>query len=111
VPIGIPRNTASLWADYTFSAGPLAGLQLGSGVRYTGGSYGDTANTFLTSSATLLDVAARYDLGRAFASLQDWTASLNATNLLDRRYIASCSNGSCYWGQGRLVLAGLKYQW
>lgn len=111
VPLGIPRNTASLWADYTVTSGPLVGVQAGAGLRYIGGSYGDTANTLLTSSATLVDLALRYDLGRAFSSLHGWTGSLNANNLLDRRYMASCSNGSCYWGQGRLVLAGLKYQW
>lgn len=111
MPLGIPRNTASLWADYTFNTGPLVGVQAGAGLRYIGGSYGDTANTLLTSSATLVDLALRYDLGRAFSSMHGWTGSLNASNLLDRRYMASCSNGSCYWGQGRLVLAGLKYQW
>ncbi|MFM0736313.1 TonB-dependent siderophore receptor [Paraburkholderia xenovorans] len=111
VPVGIPRNTASLWADYALKAGPLNGLQFGGGVRYIGGSYGDTANTLLTSSATLIDLAVRYDLGRAFSGMHGWTASLNASNLLDRHYMASCNNGSCNWGEGRLVLAGLKYQW
>jgi len=111
VPLGIPRNTASLWADYTVTSGLLNGVQAGAGLRYIGGSYGDTANTLLLSSATLVDLALRYDLGRAFPSMHGWTASLNASNLLNRAYMASCSNGSCYWGQGRLVLAGLKYQW
>lgn len=111
VPVGIPRNTASLWADYRMPTGPLTGMQLGGGVRFIGGSYGDTANTFLTSSATLVDLAMRYDLGRAFATMQGWTASLNVSNLLDRNYIASCDDGTCNFGEGRLVLAGLKYQW
>jgi iron complex outermembrane receptor protein len=111
VPLGIPRNTASMWADYTVTSGPLNGVQAGAGLRYIGGSNGDTANTLLTSSATLVDLALRYDLGRAFPSMHGWTGSLNASNLLDRRYMASCSNGSCNWAQGRLVLAGLKYQW
>ncbi|MFK4445889.1 iron complex outermembrane receptor protein [Caballeronia udeis] len=111
VPVGIPRNTASLWADYTVTSGLLNGVQAGAGLRYIGGSYGDTANSILLSSATLVDLALRYDLGRAFPSMHGWTASLNASNLLNRAYMASCSNGSCYWGQGRLVLAGLKYQW
>ncbi len=111
VPVGIPRNAASLWADYSVKAGPLNGVQFGGGVRYIGGSYGDTANTLLTSSATLIDLALRYDLGRAFSNMHGWTASLNASNLLDRHYMASCNAGSCNWGEGRLVLAGLKYQW
>lgn len=112
VPVGIPRNTASLWADYTVPAGPLAGLLFGGGVRYIGGSYGDTANTFMTSSATLVDLSLRYDLGRRFSSLQGWTTWLNVSNLLDRKYFASCIGANyCYWGQGRLLTAGAKYQW
>ncbi|MFP6560685.1 TonB-dependent siderophore receptor [Paraburkholderia sp. B3] len=112
VPVGIPRNTASLWADYTWTGGPLAGLLFGGGVRYIGGSYGDTANTFVTSSATLVDLALRYDLGRRFTNLQGWTATFNVTNLLNRQYLASCTSADyCYWGEGRLFLAGAKYQW
>jgi iron complex outermembrane receptor protein len=39
-------------------------------------------------------------------------ASLNASNLFDRHYIASCTGQSyCYWGAGRMVLVGIKYQW
>ncbi|QGZ58307.1 TonB-dependent siderophore receptor [Paraburkholderia acidiphila] len=112
VPVGIPRNTASLWADYTVSAGPLAGVLFGGGVRYIGGSYGDTANSFMTSSATLVDLSLRYDIGRRFSSLQGWTTWLNVSNLLDRKYFASCTGANyCYWGQGRLLTAGAKYQW
>ena len=32
----IPENQASAWATYTFDSGPLNGLSLGGGVRYTG---------------------------------------------------------------------------
>lgn len=112
VPVGIPRHTASLWADYTMSGGLLNGAQFGGGVRYIGGSYGNTANTLMTTSATLVDVALRYDLKQAFPGMKGWTASLNASNLLNRHYIASCTDAAyCYWGQGRVMLAGLKYQW
>lgn len=112
VPVGIPRNTASLWADYTFRQGALGGLQVGGGVRYIDGSYVDAANTLKTSPVTLLDLALRYDLGRASPRLAGWTAALNASNLLDKKYVASCSGITfCTWGQGRVVLASLKYQW
>lgn len=111
-PVGIPRNTASLWADYTVSGGPLAGLLFGGGVRYIGGSYGDTANSFETMSATLVDLSLRYDLGRRFSSLQGWTTWLNVSNLLNRQYFASCTGANyCYWGEGRVITAGAKYQW
>lgn len=111
-PVGIPKNTASLWADYTQYSGILAGWQFGAGLRYIGGSYGDTNNTFKTSSATLIDAVLRYDLGQLSSSMEGWQASLNASNLFDRHYIASCTGQSyCYWGAGRMILAGIKYQW
>lgn len=111
-PVGIPRNAASLWMDYSLYSGPLAGWQFGAGARYIGGSYGDSANSFTTSSATLVDIALRYDLGQLTPKLSGWSASLNGSNLFDRHYVASCSGTSyCNWGQGRMVLAGLKYQW
>jgi iron complex outermembrane receptor protein len=112
VPPGMPRNAGSLWADYTIRKGLLAGLQAGAGVRYVEGSYGDATNTFKTPSATLVDLALRYDLGRASPTLRGWTASLNVSNLADRKYVASCiASTFCTWGEGRVVLAGLKYQW
>jgi iron complex outermembrane receptor protein len=112
VPPGIPRNAGSLWADYTLRKGPLAGLQMGAGVRYVQGSYGDATNTFMTPSATLVDLALRYDLGRVSSKLNGWTATLNVSNLADRKYVASCiASTFCTWGEGRVVLAGLKYQW
>ncbi|MDY3719849.1 MAG: ferrichrome porin FhuA, partial [Escherichia coli] len=43
-PAQVPKHMASLWADYTFFDGPLSGLTLGTGGRYTGSSYGDPAN-------------------------------------------------------------------
>ncbi|MES2187314.1 MAG: TonB-dependent siderophore receptor [Pseudomonadota bacterium] len=112
VPVGIPRDTASLWVDWRAPAGPLVGLQAGLGVRFLGGSYGDVANTFRTDSATLADLMLRYDLGKAFTGMQGWTGTLNVSNLFDRSYVASCAGSSfCTWGIGRVVTAGMRYQW
>ena len=35
-PAEVPRNMASLWADYTFHETALSGLTLGAGARYIG---------------------------------------------------------------------------
>ncbi|SQD06740.1 ferrichrome outer membrane transporter [Escherichia coli] len=43
--------------------GPLSGLTLGTGGRYTGSSYGDPANSFKVGSYTVVDALVRYDLG------------------------------------------------
>lgn len=52
-PAQVPKHMASLWADYTFFDGPLSGLTLGTGGRYTGSSYGDPANSFKVGSYTV----------------------------------------------------------
>ncbi|MBK1754959.1 MAG: ferrichrome porin FhuA, partial [Escherichia coli] len=61
-PAQVPKHMASLWADYTFFDGPLSGLTLGTGGRYTGSSYGDPANSFKVGSYTVVDALVRYDL-------------------------------------------------
>lgn len=35
-PAEVPRNMASLWADYTFHETALSGLTVGAGARYIG---------------------------------------------------------------------------
>ena len=54
VPISVPRNTASLWLDYTVQAGPLEGLGMGVGQRYVGSSYNakNTVKVLITPSPT-----------------------------------------------------------
>lgn len=43
----MPNQQASLWTDYTWHSGVLDGFGIGGGVRYTGNTYGDKANTWL----------------------------------------------------------------
>lgn len=109
---GIPRNKAALWAGYSFKHGPLKGLDLGGGVRYFGSTVGDTDNTFKVPDYTLFDAAVRYDLGEVYQPLDGAEFSVNANNLADKTYVASCiSSSRCYYGIGRTVIAGLKYKW
>jgi iron complex outermembrane recepter protein len=102
-PPTIPEQTASLWADYKFADGPLAGLGLGAGVRHTGFTYGDTRNTYKVPGYTLADASVHYDWG-------DTRLALNANNLFDKEYVASCW-GSCYFGARRTVVATLRHRW
>lgn len=89
---------ASLWADYTFFDGPLSGLTLGTGGRYTGSSYGDPANSFKVGSYTVVDALVRYDLARV--GMAGSNVALHVNNLFDREYVASCFNTyGCFWAQ------------
>ncbi len=111
-PVLIPENAASMLLDYTFKGGPAAGLTLGGGIRYIGTTYANDINTVAVPSYLLTDLLARYDFGALSKQYAGWQAQLNVSNLFDRVYVAGCTNlSSCYYGQGRTVLAGLRYRW
>ncbi|MEX3937051.1 TonB-dependent siderophore receptor [Paraburkholderia phymatum] len=107
----IPQNQASLWAYYTIDRGPLAGLSMGAGGRYTGTTC-STDNSFKVQSFFLVDATLRYDLGRAVSQLRGAELYVNAQNLFNNEYVASCYYGSwCAFGYGRQVFAGMNYRW
>ncbi|WP_456728465.1 TonB-dependent siderophore receptor [Bradyrhizobium sp. USDA 3364] len=107
-----PMNQAALWADYTFQQGQLAGFGFGGGVRYIGDSYGDLANTISIPSYTLFDAAVHYDLSNLDRRLRGVSVAVNATNLFDKYYVASCTTlNSCFLGSGRAVIGSVRYTW
>jgi iron complex outermembrane receptor protein len=111
-PVAIPRHAASVWGDYLFDRGPTAGLRLGGGIRYVGSSFGDAANSFTVAPFTLVDLMASYDLGAASPQWKGLLLSVNANNVFDRRYVASCAaSAACYYGYGRTVMTKLSYRW
>ncbi len=105
VDVPRPRQMASLWADWTWHTGMLAGFGVGGGIRYQSASAGALDNSLTVPSYTLYDAALRYD-ARA------WHLSLNVLNLFDRRFISGCQSYSvCAFGNERAVLASAKYDW
>jgi iron complex outermembrane recepter protein len=110
-PFRVPEHMASLWLDY-MPSGVLTGLNFGGGVRYVGSSYGDRENTFKVDSYTVLDAMANYDLAQINPAMKGLKASVNAMNLLDKRYVAGCfSLIGCQYGQQRTVFVTLDYKW
>ncbi|NYQ13535.1 ferrichrome porin FhuA [Escherichia coli] len=108
-PAQVPKHMASLWADYTFFDGPLSGLTLGTGGRYTGSSYGDPANSFKVGSYTVVDALVRYDLARV--GMAGSNVALHVNNLFDREYVASCFNTyGCFWGAERQVVTTATFR-
>lgn len=107
-PVGVPGDTASAWLDTK----PFEGFGIGAGARYLGKSWGDSDNTFQVDDATLVDLAAHYDLGRINASLSGARLSISVNNLFDKRYVSSCYSAEwCWFGSERTVQAALKYSW
>ncbi|WP_058545667.1 TonB-dependent siderophore receptor [Pseudomonas fluorescens] len=108
-PTQAPRHMASVWADYKFDSGALDGLRLGGGVRYVGYSWADAENTMKVPSYTLFDASVGYDLGKV--GLKGVDVRLNANNLTNETYVASCASLSyCYMGEERNVAATVSYQ-
>jgi iron complex outermembrane receptor protein len=115
----MPRHTASIWSTKTFGMGEAAQLRLGGGVVYSGKSkstgqvdpYGlnpaipsGTLYTVVTPSRTTVDALAEI-------TLENWRLALNATNLLNNKYYASClARGDCFMGAPRNVMATIGYR-
>ncbi|MGL6550438.1 TonB-dependent siderophore receptor [Aeromonas hydrophila] len=112
----IPRHQASFWGKYKVQQGPISGLEVGTGVRYTGSSVGvgngmvdaywnpleyDTAKV---PAHTVWDAMIGYDFAK------NWRAQLNVNNLLGDTYVASCDY-YCYYGEPRSVVGSINYRW
>lgn len=105
VDIPRPRQMASLWADWTWRTGPLEGFGAGAGVRYQSSAAGASDNSLKIPSYTVYDAGLHYEM-------PNWRFGLNATNLFDKRYVSGCqSYGVCMFGNGRTVVASVKYYW
>ncbi|MHC1479387.1 TonB-dependent siderophore receptor [Frateuria aurantia] len=108
----VPRNAASVWADYTFHDGGLDGFSLSGGVRYIGATYGDQANSFRVPPATVFDAALRYDMAHLNPALHGLVVKFNVANLFDKSYIASCySTSECNFAVRRNLYASASYDW
>jgi iron complex outermembrane recepter protein len=105
VDIPRPRQMASLWADWTWHTGVLAGLGFGAGVRYQSSSAGASDNSISVPSYTLYDAAVHYDT-------RDWRFAVNASNIFNRTYVGGCQSASvCIYGNPRTVIASARYNW
>jgi iron complex outermembrane receptor protein len=99
----VPEQQASLWGTYRLSAFGLREVTIGSGVRYIGVSW-DGTDTLQTPDYTLFDAMIKYETG-------PWRLQINATNLADKRHMATClARGDCFPGMGRTVLGSATYR-
>lgn len=80
-------------------------------MRYVGQTYADPANTIDISSLTLVDARLRYDFGVLRPQLMGQNLFVNANNLFNKHYYASCSANSCNEEFERSVKGTLSYRW
>lgn len=101
---GVPERSTSLWAIRDFADLGLYGFSFGGGARYVGKIGDGTGNHFLPT-VTLYDAMAAYETGQ-------WRIAVNANNLTDKDYIATClARGDCWFGQRRTITSTLTYLW
>jgi iron complex outermembrane receptor protein len=101
----MPKHNASVWSTKTVRVGEDTSLRLGAGVRYTGKrtSIGPVW-TIDTKSNTLVDALAEVEWSK-------WRLSINATNLFNKKFFASClSRGDCFIGAERNVMGTVAYK-
>ncbi|MDO9368550.1 MAG: TonB-dependent siderophore receptor [Sphingopyxis sp.] len=101
----MPRHTASLWTTKTFGLVDEAQLRLGGGVVYSGKSVSTSDIwSIVTPSRTTVDALAE-------VNWNNWRFGLNATNLLNNKYFASClARGDCFVGAPRNVMGTIGYR-
>lgn len=109
----VPEHQAAAWAIYRMPEGtPYKGLSFGGGVRYTSETV-NTSNKISVPAFTLVDAMVSYDLGALSNNYAGIELTLNAKNLFDTTYVASCYYGEswCAYGYERTITAGLRYRW
>lgn len=98
----LPRHQAAAWAKWRFALAGHPGFSIGAGVRWMSG-YSDGASPRVPA-VSLVDLLLAYEAG-------NWRYALNATNLADKAYVASCgARGDCWFGARRNVVASATYR-
>ncbi len=87
-----PAASGSVWSTYRLPVGD--GLTLGGGVRFTGSSFINAANTIKLPAFHVVDALAEYPVN-AYLSLR-----FNVYNLTDERYIRSINNNGGRYNPG-----------
>ncbi|GAA6138886.1 TonB-dependent siderophore receptor [Arenicella sp. 4NH20-0111] len=96
----VPESQASAWLGY--GQYRETGFRAGLGARYVGESFGG-ADTIETPSYTLLDAMIGF-------KMENWMFQLNARNLADEEYQATCLiRGDCFQGERRTIVGTARY--
>ena len=99
----IPKQSAAFWLKHKFAQPLLKGWSVGTGVRYLGQNWAE-GEIAKVPAVTLLDALISYDTNH-------WTASINASNLTDKAYLATClGRGDCWFGSRQQLTGSLRYK-
>lgn len=101
---GMPEHSASTWLVHDMGRRWLRGLRVGGGLRYVG-RVGDGTGRIFVPAVTLIDALVSYDV-------RAWRLSLNANNVTDKAYLATClARGDCWFGARRNVTLTIDFRY
>ena len=119
--LGVGRGGTTFNLEWAPREGGLKGFAIGGAVRHVdsvyAGSYLNAAGALLTRQSTpgftVFDGLLRYDLGGASERLQGLALSVNAANILDKKYVTTCylDYAWCWYGNRRTVQGTISYKW
>ncbi|SEM52977.1 iron complex outermembrane recepter protein [Luteibacter sp. UNCMF331Sha3.1] len=100
---GLPKNQGSVWGVYHVNDADGDGFSFGAGARYIGTNYDETG-VLKVPQKTLFDAMVAYTQG-------PWRFAVNAANVTDQRYNASClARGDCFYGPRRSIVGSARYR-
>ena len=102
----VPKDVASIFAIKAFALQHGVRIRAGGGVRYVGSQVANDAAPLVvvTPSATLVDAVFS-------VTVEHWELQLNALNLFNTHYYASCSAyGGCFVGDRRTINGTFTYR-
>ncbi|MGH8446640.1 MAG: TonB-dependent siderophore receptor [Solimonas sp.] len=100
---GVAEQMASAWANWHIMVTGRTRLSFGAGVRYIGKREDEGREVHLPA-VTLFDALAALDAG-------PWRLAVNASNLGDKVYVATClERGDCFYGPRRVISGSLVYR-
>lgn len=102
----VPRQTASLWLNYTIEGdGQRGDVTVGGGVRCIGSYFYTDENTGSTDGNFVFDAAMTYKIR------ENTSFELNVSNLFDEKYIANAGYGADFYNPGRAIYATIRQTW
>jgi iron complex outermembrane receptor protein len=101
---GVAEHSGSVWTNYGFDEGVLAGLQLGGGLTYVGERAGTATAQFFLPNYTRLDASIGYGFGET-----DLRLVIN--NITDEEYyIGARGNANIEYGPPRNVIFTVRHR-
>jgi iron complex outermembrane recepter protein len=100
-PVGVPEQSAGLWASYTIAEGLFKGLGLGVGATNRGDMYFNIANSITVPGYTTFDAG-------LFYRHEYFDAQFNIYNLTDEAFFRNGANSGLFPGEPRNFVATVR---